>query len=125
MGSGRRRVQGGSAHRALSRLSAGATSGGFQPQADFQSKRSLSALADSRSMVGKLADNLQRQLNVVDTLSISQRGHLVKLGVDYRRLLPQSSPSQYGLTPLFGGFGLTTPCVPAPVRPAPSSVTSF
>ena len=38
--------------------------------------------------VGKLQTNVQRQLNVVDSLSLQRGSHSLKFGVDYRHLLP-------------------------------------
>lgn len=39
--------------------------------------------------------NLQRQVNVVDSLAWQHRNHLLKVGVDYRRLTPQVDPVRY------------------------------
>jgi hypothetical protein len=44
---------------------------------------------------GRNARNLQRQLNIVDNLSWQIRKHLVKLGLDYRRLTPQENNDDY------------------------------
>jgi len=51
---------------------------------------------------GQNARNLQRQLNVVDNLSWQSGKHLVKLGVDYRRLTPQENSSNYSQFTIFG-----------------------
>lgn len=45
--------------------------------------------------VGKNVDNRQRQLNLIDNLSISSGSHQLKFGVDYRRLTPISDPIKY------------------------------
>jgi hypothetical protein len=37
---------------------------------------------------GRLAHNIQRQVNVVDTVSWQIGGHIVRVGIDYRRLTP-------------------------------------
>jgi Carboxypeptidase regulatory-like domain/TonB dependent receptor/TonB-dependent Receptor Plug Domain len=41
---------------------------------------------------GRLYDNSQRQLNFVDTLSWAFGTHLLKFGLDYRRLTPTAEP---------------------------------
>jgi hypothetical protein len=51
--------------------------------------------------VGKLADNLQRQLNLVDSLSWQKGSHLLKFGADYRRLAPTINIVKYSQ---FDGF---------------------
>ena len=45
--------------------------------------------------VGTLADNLQRQLNFLDNLSVAHGPHQFKFGVDYRRLTPVVGSSDY------------------------------
>ena len=54
--------------------------------------------------IGALADNLQRQINVVDNLSWVQRAHQLKFGVDYRRLTPLLGASQYSQQLAFNGI---------------------
>lgn len=44
---------------------------------------------------GKLGGFAQRQLNLVDDLSVQERSHSLKFGVDYRELLPFWNPPQY------------------------------
>ncbi len=44
---------------------------------------------------GKNAHNLQRQFNVVDSISMQRGRHALKFGVDFRRLSPVSSPRAY------------------------------
>jgi len=51
--------------------------------------------------VGKNSNNLQRQLNVVDSLSIVDGAHQSKLGVDYRRLDPIADANNYGQGVIF------------------------
>jgi hypothetical protein len=51
--------------------------------------------------VGKLANNQQRQINVVDNLSKAIGSHQLKFGVDYRRLFPISQSFAYLLEPVF------------------------
>ena len=49
---------------------------------------------------GRLYDNSQRQLNFVDTLSWAFGTHLLKFGLDYRRLTPTAEPdSGYSFFP--------------------------
>jgi outer membrane receptor protein involved in Fe transport len=47
---------------------------------------------------GKNVDNRQRQLNLIDNLSIGRGSHQLKFGVDYRRLTPVSNPNRYQQT---------------------------
>jgi Carboxypeptidase regulatory-like domain/TonB dependent receptor len=58
--------------------------------------------ANSSLGVGKHADNLQRQVNLIDTLSITTGSHLIKLGADYRRLAPIYGPLKYNQSVVFG-----------------------
>jgi hypothetical protein len=44
---------------------------------------------------GHNARNVQRQINVVDDLSIQMGHHALKLGVDFRQLAPRTSPPAY------------------------------
>ncbi len=44
---------------------------------------------------GKIGTDEQRQINLVDNLSVVIRGHQLKFGVDYRWLAPFSSPFAY------------------------------
>jgi hypothetical protein len=50
---------------------------------------------------GTFAANLQRQINVVDTLSVTRSNHQLSLGFDYRYLFPQFGPVQYGVNYVF------------------------
>lgn len=49
----------------------------------------------SNLATGKYVDNQQRQLNLVDHLSIARDSHQLKFGIDYRRLMPIYSPVNY------------------------------
>jgi hypothetical protein len=51
---------------------------------------------------GKNVDNLQRQLNLVGSLSVAHSGHELKVGFDYRRLAPVYGPLNYAQTVIFG-----------------------
>lgn len=46
--------------------------------------------------IGPVVRNVQRQFNVVDSVSVQKGSHALKFGFDYRRLSPQSTPFQYG-----------------------------
>ncbi|HEX5085910.1 MAG TPA: TonB-dependent receptor [Blastocatellia bacterium] len=52
---------------------------------------------------GKSGTNEQRQVNLVDDLSVNKAGHQLKFGVDYRWLAPFSSPYSYQQFVLFSG----------------------
>jgi hypothetical protein len=45
--------------------------------------------------VGRSAENTQRQINAVDSLSWQKGAHSFKFGFDFRRLAPDVRPSQY------------------------------
>lgn len=45
---------------------------------------------------GTRANNVQRQINLVDTFSMSTGVHQLKFGVDVRRLEPTNAPASYG-----------------------------
>jgi hypothetical protein len=47
--------------------------------------------------VGRFAQNVQRQINTVDNLSLQKGTHSLKFGCDYRRLSPVSDPDIYQL----------------------------
>jgi hypothetical protein len=56
---------------------------------------------------GKVGTNEQRQVNLVDNLSVTQGGHQMKFGVDYRWLAPFSSPFSYRQYTQFSGVTAT------------------
>jgi hypothetical protein len=58
---------------------------------------------------GKLATDEQRQVNVIDTLSVTRGSHQMKFGVDYRWLSPFSSPFQYRQFAEFSGVTCPAP----------------
>ena len=45
--------------------------------------------------LGSSGDSLQRQLNIVDNISVIKGSHHLKVGVDYRRLFPVQSVVEY------------------------------
>src|SRR5262249_26947731 len=52
---------------------------------------------------GKFGSDVQRQMNLVDNLSVVTGSHQLKFGVDYRWLAPNSSPFAYRQAALFTG----------------------
>jgi len=70
---------------------------------------------NSTWQVGKTAVNRQRQLNVVDALSLTRGNHSLKFGGDVRLLTPVSGPAAYTITAIFIG-GVGDPA--SPTRPA-------
>ena len=50
---------------------------------------------------GQSVKNLQRQINLVDSVSIQKSSHSLKFGVDFRRLSPTYDPTVYEQAPLF------------------------
>jgi hypothetical protein len=56
---------------------------------------------------GKNAIDEQRQVNLVDNLSVTKGGHQLKFGVDYRWLSPISSPYLYAQFNEFTGMATT------------------
>jgi hypothetical protein len=51
--------------------------------------------------LGKTAESVQRQVNIVDTFSTVTSSHQLKFGVDYRRLAPTFGPAVYALVVFF------------------------
>lgn len=51
--------------------------------------------------LGRVADNIQRQINLIDNVSILKGNHAIRVGVDYLRLSPKFTPSNYFANPLF------------------------
>ncbi len=54
---------------------------------------------------GKQGTDEQRQVNLIDNLSVVKGGHQLKFGVDYRWLAPFSSPAAYHQFAAFSGVG--------------------
>jgi hypothetical protein len=69
-------------------------------------------------LIGKLAANVQRQVNVVDNLSLVTGRHQLKFGVDYRRLSPINNQRDYEQIVTFSGL------VGANGAPTPGTVMS-
>jgi hypothetical protein len=53
---------------------------------------------------GKNGDNRQRQINLVDSVSLTDANHQLKFGLDYRRLAPSSGVRPYDVQYLFNGL---------------------
>jgi len=53
---------------------------------------------------GKNVKNIQRQVNLIDNLSIATGKHQLKFGVDYRLLLPVNGPRPYDQIVIFSGL---------------------
>ncbi|HKR02591.1 MAG TPA: carboxypeptidase regulatory-like domain-containing protein, partial [Pyrinomonadaceae bacterium] len=58
---------------------------------------------NSSLVVGKNVDNLQRQVNLVDNLSLVRGSHQLKFGVDYRRLTPVYNSLRYNQSVVYDG----------------------
>lgn len=54
---------------------------------------------------GKQGTTEQRQINLIDNLSVTKGSHQMKFGVDYRWLAPFSSPAAYHQFAAFSGVG--------------------
>ena len=61
----------------------------------------INGLLRRQLVVGKNAQNIQRQINIVDSLSVQKGSHSLKFGVDFRRLSPLSAPQLYNQVTLF------------------------
>ncbi len=53
-------------------------------------------------VIGPSSANVQRQINLVENLTIQKGTHNLKFGVDYRRLRPSFSPALYTQEPIYG-----------------------
>lgn len=62
----------------------------------------IQSLKQGQLDLGKFQQNLQQQINFVDSVFLQQSVHSIKLGVDFRRLSPTDSPSVYSQLALFG-----------------------
>ncbi len=63
------------------------------------------ALKNGALQEGRLASNLQQQVNIVDNVSLQRGAHSLKFGVDFRRLSPSFSFPSYGQIASFGSVG--------------------
>src|SRR5580658_8819507 len=55
----------------------------------------IASLSGTALETGKNVQNFQRQINVVDTLSTQKGAHILKFGIDLRRLTPTFMPRSY------------------------------
>ena len=55
-------------------------------------------------LVGELGVNVQRQVNVTDSVSYTAGAHQMKVGIDYRRLSPESDVQPYATQYVFGSL---------------------
>jgi len=62
---------------------------------------SILSLSDFALLQGTNGANLQRQFNLIDSLSAQRRSHALKFGVDFRRLSPVSNGRVYSQAPIF------------------------
>jgi len=63
-------------------------------------------------VVGRNADNLQRQINLVDSLSYGRGAHQLKVGFDYRRLTPVYNSLKYSQSVIYAGVTNGSAAVP-------------
>ena len=68
-------------------------SGFSQGNGSFQ--LDIGSLTSGSLLIGANAHNLQRQLNIIDILSLQEGTHSLKFGVDFRRLSPLQALPQY------------------------------
>jgi len=69
---------------------------------------SIFSLSHGTYVVGPQSHNRQRQINLVDNLSLQRGSHGLKFGVDYRRLSPQFEPRLYNQGPAFFSVAAAT-----------------
>lgn len=67
----------------------------------------INSLQQGTLEVGSFNRNLQRQINVVDSLSTQKGSHSLKVGVDFRRLSPVFVPEAYAQDALFNDVTLS------------------
>jgi hypothetical protein len=67
---------------------------GFNPS-NAHIEYTIDSLQNSIWSVGRVAANLQRQYNVVDSFSLQKGSHGLKFGVDYRNLTPVFNPDKF------------------------------
>ncbi|HEY5883496.1 MAG TPA: TonB-dependent receptor [Pyrinomonadaceae bacterium] len=65
-------------------------------------------------VVGKNVDNLQRQMNLVDNLTLIRDSHQLKFGFDYRRLTPVYNSLGYNQSVVYDGIS-AAPGIPGTV----------
>jgi outer membrane receptor protein involved in Fe transport len=82
----------------------------FPSFASSENSHFIFSISDNGALfrVGRNVDNFQRQVNLVDNLSIARGRHQVKVGVDYRRLSPTYGPLNYSQSVSFNFAGTKT-----------------
>jgi len=73
------------------------------PLADAGFQFLLGDGANTSLMVGRNVDNLQRQINVVDNLTLIRSSHQLRVGMDYRRLSPVYNSLRYNQSVVYDG----------------------
>ncbi len=63
----------------------------------------INSLTDGEYLVGRSAQNMQRQINLIENLTVQAKKHTLKFGVDYRRLSPYYHPFLYDQSAFFSG----------------------
>jgi hypothetical protein len=81
---------------------------------DAVSSLNINGAANPAIQSGTAADNLQRQVNIIDNVTFSTAGHEFKFGVDYRRLAPVINPQDYFLFLQFDGVGIPGAAIQPP-----------
>ena len=71
----------------------------------------LTGAQNGTIVFGRSPRHLQRQFNLVDSISVTRGSHQLKFGVDYRRLSPVFNLPPYSQTLIFNGVG--NPASPA------------
>ena len=74
----------------------------FPPFASPSSSRIFVSMGGPHFALGRLADSLQRQGNIVSNTSVIRGSHEVKFGADYRYLAPHYGPFKYRESIFFG-----------------------
>lgn len=90
------------------------------PSASSQLSLNVIGGLNSSLIAGDSIGNVQRQFNIVDTVSVVMGSHQTKFGIDYRRLFPIIDPRNYLQSVVFSGMGIT----PAGTPPPPGTVLS-
>src|SRR5262249_35697132 len=73
----------------------------------------ISGGTSTNLQVGRNVGNVQRQLNLIDNVSLITSSHQLKWGVDYRNISPLSGPRAYNQRISFSGTGVGVPTPPA------------
>jgi hypothetical protein len=73
----------------------------FTTQNSYIAYYILSGIDSSTLLEGEMGHNLQRQINLVDNLSVQKGSHSLKFGIDYRRLSPLNATPGYTQSDVF------------------------